>query len=56
MLDCYGKGKVKKFAEIVAATVLAGEISLMTAVEVDTLARTSEWVDSHETYGRNRGP
>jgi hydroxymethylglutaryl-CoA reductase (NADPH) len=54
MLDCYGKGKVEKFAEIVAATVLAGEISLMTAVEVDTLARTSEWVESHDTYGRNR--
>ena len=28
MLGCYGAGKVKKFAEIVAATVLCGELSL----------------------------
>jgi hydroxymethylglutaryl-CoA reductase (NADPH) len=29
---CYGQGRVKKFAEIVAATVLCGELSLGTAV------------------------
>src|SRR3954453_23530888 len=28
LLGCYGKGKVRKFAEIVAATVLCGELSL----------------------------
>ena len=28
MLGCYGKGKVHKLAEIVAATVLCGELSL----------------------------
>ncbi len=48
LLDCYGKDKVKKFAEIVAATVLCGELSLGTAVIAD------EWVSSHEQMGRNR--
>ena len=48
ILGCYGKGKVKKFAEIVAATVLAGEISLAAAIS------TTDWVSSHERYGRNR--
>ena len=47
-MDCYGEGKVKKFAEIVAATVLCGELSLGTAVVAD------EWVSSHEKLGRNR--
>lgn len=48
MLDCYGKGKVNKLAEILAATVLCGELSLGAAVVSD------EWVKSHEQYGRNR--
>ena len=48
LLGCYGEGKVKKFAEIVAATVLCGELSLGTAVIAD------EWVSSHEQLGRNR--
>jgi hydroxymethylglutaryl-CoA reductase (NADPH) len=48
MLGCYGKGKVLKFAEIVAATVLCGELSLGSAITA------GEWVSSHETYGRNR--
>ena len=48
IMDCYGTGKVKKFAEIVAATVLCGELSLGTAVIAD------EWVSSHENLGRNR--
>jgi hydroxymethylglutaryl-CoA reductase (NADPH) len=48
MLGCYGEGGVKKFAEIVAATVLCGELSLGTAVVSD------EWVASHDRYGRNR--
>lgn len=48
LLNCYGKDKVKKFAEIVAATVLCGELSLGTAVIAD------EWVSSHEQLGRNR--
>jgi hydroxymethylglutaryl-CoA reductase (NADPH) len=48
LLGCYGKDKVKKFAEIIAATVLCGELSLGTAVIAD------EWVSSHENLGRNR--
>lgn len=48
IMDCYGKDRVKKLAEIVAATVLCGELSLGTAVIAD------EWVSSHEQLGRNR--
>jgi hydroxymethylglutaryl-CoA reductase (NADPH) len=47
-LGCYGKGKVNKLAEIVAGVVLAGEISLGAAIS------SSDWVSSHERYGRNR--
>src|SRR4051794_1709761 len=32
MLGCYGSGKVRKLAEIVAATVLCGELSLGSAI------------------------
>lgn len=48
IMDCYGKGKANKFAEIVAATVLAGDISLACAVIA------GHWVSSHDQYGRNR--
>jgi hydroxymethylglutaryl-CoA reductase (NADPH) len=48
LLGCYGRGGVRKFAEIVAATVLCGELSLGTAVIAE------EWVASHDRYGRNR--
>lgn len=48
LLGCYGKGGVQKFAEIVASVVLAGEISLASAIS------SSDWVSSHEQYGRNR--
>ena len=48
MLDCYGEGKVRKLAEIVAATVLAGELSLGSAVVAE------EWVQAHDDLGRNR--
>jgi hydroxymethylglutaryl-CoA reductase (NADPH) len=48
MLGCYGHGKVLKFAEIVAATVLAGELSLASAIS------SLDWVSSHDQYGRNR--
>ncbi len=46
-LDCYGVGKVYKFAEIVAGTVLAGEISLAAAIS------SLDWVSSHDQFGRN---
>lgn len=48
LLDCYGKGNVRKFAEIVAATVLCGELSLGSAIVAE------EWVEAHDLYGRNR--
>jgi hydroxymethylglutaryl-CoA reductase (NADPH) len=48
MMDCYGAGKVNKLAEIMAAVVLCGEISLGSAIVAN------EWVSSHEKYGRNR--
>lgn len=48
LLGCYGKGKANKFAEIVAATVLAGDISLACAVIA------GDWVSSHDKMGRNR--
>lgn len=48
MLGCYGAGKVYKFAEICAATVLAGDISLSGAV------LAGDWVTSHDQLGRNR--
>ena len=48
MLGCYGAGKVRKFAEIVAATVLCGELSLGSAIVAE------EWVEAHDLFGRNR--
>jgi hydroxymethylglutaryl-CoA reductase (NADPH) len=48
MLGCYGAGKVEKLAEIVAATVLCGELSLGSAIVAE------EWVEAHDLYGRNR--
>ena len=48
MLGCYGGGKVNKLAEIVAATVLCGDISLQAAIVAD------EWVTAHDDLGRNR--
>jgi hydroxymethylglutaryl-CoA reductase (NADPH) len=47
-LGCYGAGKVRRLAEIIAAVALAGEISLAAAIS------SSDWVSSHEKYGRNR--
>ena len=48
MLGCDGAGKVHKLAEIIGATVLAGEVSLMSAV------LAGDWVTSHDELGRNR--
>ena len=48
MLGCYGDGKVRKLAEIIAATVLCGELSLGSAIVAE------EWVQAHDAYGRNR--
>ena len=48
LLGCVGRDKVYKLAEIVAGVALAGEISLASAIS------SSDWVSSHEQYGRNR--
>ncbi len=48
LIDCYGAGKVRKLAEIVAATVLCGELSLGSAIVAE------EWVKAHDQLGRNR--
>ncbi|GAA4838766.1 hydroxymethylglutaryl-CoA reductase [Algivirga pacifica] len=48
LMDCHGKGKAQKLAEIMAAVVLAGEISLASAIS------SSDFVAAHEKYGRNR--
>ena len=48
LLDCFGQDKALKLCEIVAATLLAGEISMAAAIS------SGEFVNAHETYGRNR--
>jgi hydroxymethylglutaryl-CoA reductase (NADPH) len=48
MLGCYGKDRVRKLTEIVAATVLCGELSLGSAIVAE------EWVEAHDLFGRNR--
>jgi hydroxymethylglutaryl-CoA reductase (NADPH) len=47
MMDCYGAGKAKKLAEIIAGVVIAGEISLGAAIS------SLDWVAAHEDLGRN---
>lgn len=48
ILGCFGANKAHKLAEIIAAVVLAGEISLASAIS------SLDWVPAHEEYGRNR--
>jgi hydroxymethylglutaryl-CoA reductase (NADPH) len=48
LLGCYGAGKAHKLAEIVAATVLCGEVSLGSAIVAE------DWVEAHDLLGRNR--
>jgi len=48
IMGCFGRDKVKKLAEIIAGVVLAGELSLGAAIS------SSDWVTSHEFFGRNR--
>jgi hydroxymethylglutaryl-CoA reductase (NADPH) len=46
MMDCYGPGRARKFAEVCAATALAGEISIVGAIAAHDFAR------AHARYGR----
>ncbi len=48
IMGCFGEGKVRKLAEIIAGVALAGELSLAAAI------CTHEWVNAHERFGRNR--
>ena len=48
ILGCEGSGQAAKFAEIVGATILAGELSMGSAIASD------EFVQAHEAFGRNR--
>jgi hydroxymethylglutaryl-CoA reductase (NADPH) len=48
LLGCEGTGKARRLAEILAATVLAGDLSLMAAF------CSHEFVAAHERLGRNR--
>jgi hydroxymethylglutaryl-CoA reductase (NADPH) len=48
MLGCAGGGYAQKFAEIVAGSILAGELSMAGAIT------SGEFVSAHEAYGRNR--
>jgi hydroxymethylglutaryl-CoA reductase (NADPH) len=54
IMDCYGPGRALKLCEIAAGLVVAGELSLAAATRIDPYSRTSDWVESHETLGRNR--
>jgi hydroxymethylglutaryl-CoA reductase (NADPH) len=47
IMGCVGKGKAAKMAEIVAAAILGGEISMGSAIAA------SEFVAGHAPYGRN---
>lgn len=47
MMGCHGSGKAVKLAEIIAAAVLAGELSMAAAIA------SHEFVAAHEMYGRN---
>ena len=47
IMGCYGAEKVLKFAEIIAAVILAGEISLAGSIAAN------DFVEAHEKYGRN---
>jgi hydroxymethylglutaryl-CoA reductase (NADPH) len=48
ILGCAGSGQAGKFAEIIGATLLAGELSMGAAIA------SGEFVAAHEKYGRNR--
>lgn len=48
MLGCEGQGKARKFAEICAATTLAGEISIVGALAA------GQFSSAHATHGRKK--
>jgi hydroxymethylglutaryl-CoA reductase (NADPH) len=48
IMDCYGAGNAKKFAEICGALLLAGELSIIAAISDGHFAK------AHRLYGRKR--
>jgi hydroxymethylglutaryl-CoA reductase (NADPH) len=46
LMDCYGEGKARKFAEICGAIVLAGELSIAAALASGSFAK------AHRLFGR----
>lgn len=48
LLDCYGEGKARKFAEICGALVLAGEISIAAALSA------GQFSAAHQKFGRKK--
>jgi hydroxymethylglutaryl-CoA reductase (NADPH) len=48
LLGCFGPGKANHLAEILAAVVLAGDLSLLASFA------THEFTAAHESLGRNR--
>lgn len=48
MMDCYGTGKAKKLAEIVAVAAMCLDLSTYSAIASD------HFVQAHERLGRNR--
>jgi hydroxymethylglutaryl-CoA reductase (NADPH) len=48
LIDCYGNGKARKFAEICSATALCGELSLIASMAANDFAR------AHRLFGRKK--
>ncbi|MBK7693603.1 MAG: hydroxymethylglutaryl-CoA reductase [Saprospiraceae bacterium] len=48
LMDCYGEGKSRKFAEICGAVVLAGELSIAAAISA------GHFSSAHKKFGRKK--
>ena len=48
LMDCYGSGKARKFAEICGALVLAGELSIAAALSA------GHFTQAHKKFGRKK--
>ena len=48
LMDCYGAGKARKYAEICGALVLAGELSIAAALAA------GHFVQAHQKFGRKK--
>jgi hydroxymethylglutaryl-CoA reductase (NADPH) len=49
LMDCYGAGKSRKFAEICGAVILAGELSIAAALSA------GHFSSAHKKFGRRKG-